>query len=1057
MSQSRRSFIKSAGVVAIASVIPSFPFVADARQLSSSNRRSRIAIFYDQNFPEGEITGLTKESLASALKSFDVSFLNSSDLDQNLKSTDHDLYINPYGSLFPKSAWKSISGYLNDGGNWLNLGGVPFSVPADKEGDGWRKETSQSQFHKKLGITQAFPVKRGKLKAISPDDLREYSAEEIYELYVRFTVLKDFPAEDGSGGARDAALAAIGILEDEEKRMIAAPFIQIDRLQGEFAGGRWVLANFKGTLAPKVVAALAERAMEGATEFTIRSSFACYVEGESPSFTINLRRPKGLVENYIADECHIEIVSNQGRAVLSRSVRLRGKGTLATGYLSAGKKAAGIFTPGFYQVHAIMAGTSKETLHKSKFHHATGFWKYDEDLMKRGSALTVDADYFQKDGNPYPVVGTTYMGSDVHRKFLFEPNPMVWREDFGAMKKAGINMVRTGIWTGWKNIMLDVGSPDEGALRAMDAFIHTARSADIPVIFTFFAFLPETWGGLNAYLDPRSVNAQKEFILSFVHRYQNVRDLIWDFINEPSFCNPQHLWQCRPNYDGFESAAWKRWLTERYTFGSEAERLSHLQEMYRTTAEDVYGLPKLEEFADVNIFNENRPIKVIDYRLFAQEMFKRWTKEMADLVRQNGNPGQLLTVGQDEGGTGESPSNQFFAEVVDFTSVHNWWLNDDLLWDSVVTKTAAKPNLVEETGVMFYEKMDGRAWRTEDEARDLLERKLAIAFGSGSAGVIEWVWNTNPYMMSDNEAAIGLHRADGTAKPEREPLERFARFVTKHKEHFVGKRENECLMIIPHAVQFSTRNFATEATKRCIRVISHFHSIPVTAASEYTLSSVTTRPKLIFAPSMRALSEEAWKGVLEFVENGSTLLLTGIFDTDEHFLPTKRGTSLGLNLTTRPVTQEEFLSFSGKEYRLSYRGDKMQRLELSIIDGSSPSPQGSHQLQTIRRGKGTILWSPLPVELSDPPQANIDLYDLAVRTSGIVLPFSVEKVNPSMLILPLIFESTVLLTFVSETDRDTEVNIKATESNTSYNIRLQAQRSSMLLFRRNDGKILGQL
>ena len=33
---------------------------------------------------------------------------------------------------------------------------------------------------------------------------------------------------------------------NHEQRPIAAPIIQIDRLQGEFAGGRWVLANFSG-------------------------------------------------------------------------------------------------------------------------------------------------------------------------------------------------------------------------------------------------------------------------------------------------------------------------------------------------------------------------------------------------------------------------------------------------------------------------------------------------------------------------------------------------------------------------------------------------------------------------------------------------------------------------------------------------------------------------------------------------------------------------------------------------------------------------------------------
>ena len=39
------------------------------------------------------------------------------------------------------------------------------------------------------------------------------------------------------------------------------------------------------------------------------------------------------------------------------------------------------------------------------------------------------------------------------------------------------------------------------------------------------------------------------------------------------------------------------------------------------------------------------------------------------------------------------------------SSLHNWWNNDDLVWDSVVGKTPSKMNLMEETGVMFYEKV----------------------------------------------------------------------------------------------------------------------------------------------------------------------------------------------------------------------------------------------------------------------------------------------------------------------------------------------------------------
>ena len=86
-----------------------------------------------------------------------------------------------------------------------------------------------------------------------------------------------------------------------------------------------------------------------------------------------------------------------------------------------------------------------------------------------------------------------------------------------------------------------------------------------------------------------------------------------------------------------------------------------------------------------------------------------------------------------------------------------------------MSKHPARANLAQETGVMFYETADGRAWRTEAQVRDVFERKLALAVGVSGAGFINWIWNTNPMMASDNEAAIGLFetRRHGQARVRR--------------------------------------------------------------------------------------------------------------------------------------------------------------------------------------------------------------------------------------------------------------------------------------------------
>lgn len=1056
MSITRRRFMKTAGTIALASVTKSLPVFAEQQKSVLGN--SRIAIFFEPSFPAVDSLPIDQTLLQEALKDLHPTFITAHDLPAQLHN--FDILIMPSGSAFPKNAWGTFLEFLKSGGNFVNLGGVPFSVPVEHDENGWRADVPQTEYHKLLGITQAFPVSSNSISSYIANDelpnseilLKKFTVEKCFELYVRFTGTKDYPNEDGSGGQRDAVLKPLVFGLDDKKNKRIAPVIRIDHTQGDYAGGRWILANFTGTMNEVAIRELVNCAMQGSIELAAHTSFASYLEGEVPSIRIQLRRPKGNVERFTDNDCSIEIHNDQGDRIGHFTVRLQGNGTLATGDLEIPGRIRNELTPGLFNFTVSMNVPSVDSSEQQKLLYTGGFWIIDHHLLAGGKSFTVDANYLLRDGAPYPVTGTTYMASDVHRKFLLEPNPYVWDKDFHAMHDAGINMVRTGIWTAWKNYMLDVGTPNEVALRSMDAFFLTARKYEISVIITVFAFLPEMWGGINPYLDPRSVNAQKEFLLAFVQRYGDVKDLMWDFINEPSFCNPQQLWSCRPNYDLYEIAAWKDWLSRRYPAANDDERINYLAELYRCLPDEALLLPKPDEFADVNIFNDSRPIKVIDYRLFAQEMFTRWAQTMRETVRANVHSAQLVTVGQDEGGTGDGPSPQFFADVVDFTCIHNWWHNDDLVWDNIMTKVPGTPNLIEETGVMFYEKMDGSAWRTEEDAGNLLERKLAVSFGAGGAGFIEWVWNTNPYMASDNEAAIGLFRVDGTAKPEFDPVERFAKFFSSNRRLMTGKKDDDVLMVIPHSQLFSTRDFATEATQRCVRVMSYDYHVAMAGVSDYQISKIVFVPKLIVVPSPRTLHQAGWNSMLALVERGSTLLITGVIDTDDHWLPVERLKQLGVETSIAAVAEEEILTIDGVEYQLSFRGDKIQRIEKSVVKGNA-----RQEIHIIPHGKGNIIWSPLPVELAESPEPTRTLYQFGLKHANLESIFSVEKSHSSILVLPTMYNDAILCTIVSESSQDEKIIIHYSETNTPINVTIPAQRSVILFISRKNGSIISSL
>ena len=192
--------------------------------------------------------------------------------------------------------------------------------------------------------------------------------------------------------------------------------------------------------------------------------------------------------------------------------------------------------------------------------------------------------------------------------------------------------------------------------------------------------------------------------------------------------------------------------------------------------------------------------------------------------------------------------------------------------------------------------------------------------------------------------------------------------------------------------------------------------------------------------------------MLDWVNEGTTLLFTGNLDTDEHWLPVSRSKELGLETSTRPVAPEEFLFIEGIEYQLSYRGEKIQRLEKTIIKSHRRA-----EVAKIPHGKGQILWAPLPVENSDRMEPLAALYQFALRAADVAPLFSLKPTSTVMLVCPTVFDDAVLYTLVSECDRDTPLTLVHLETKTEIHVNLPAQRSTLIFLNRREGRILSKL
>jgi hypothetical protein len=414
------------------------------------------------------------------------------------------------------------------------------------------------------------------------------------------------------------------------------------------------------------------------------------------------------------------------------------------------------------------------------------------------------------------------------------------------------------------------------------------------------------------------------------------------------------------------------------------------------------------------------------------------------------NPKQLVTVGQDEGGLLERPSPQFHHTAVDYTCVHSWWFNDDLLWDCLLSKVPGKPVLVEETGVMFYETLDGRAWRSEEEASELLERKMLLSLAADGAGFIEWAWNTNPFMASDNEVAIGLHRIDGTAKPERDALADCAAFFREHAAVMTGRVDAPVLMVIPHTQQFSARNFATEATRKAVRVMHARGRVRMSAVSEYALNLVTATPKLVVIPSPYALSMRAFDAVIGFAERGAALFIDGPVHRDEQWRAVERMQRLGLALgRTRGIRQTETLEVGGRRIDFDFRGEKLHRLEVETIRNTGRGTETTALLSVRLGPSGPLFWSSIPCELSEGDEALAALYRHILAEAGVAPLFTVEPDLPSLLVLPTLFAEHVLYGFVNESSTDASVRLTHRESGETIAVVVKAGRTALRMLKRN--------
>jgi len=991
-------------------------------------------VFFEKDFPSKENGTISRASLEKALSPLKPRFVGLTELQKSV-TAKNDLLVLPYGSAFPADAWETIQKHLEKG-NLLVLGGRPFFVPIYRDSVGWRVGNPQNTYARYIGIEHSYTVpQRGTFNLQSDDDVPSFRIASIHPDNVF--------ALEGYGGR----YRGLAFFVDAQGNRVSSPVVAEDFVGRAQTPRRRVYLTFESETSfwdsPSAIELIRQSAVyasHGGIRLWLDLSQLTIDPGGQVSGAIDVLR------NEEPAQITLELLFGS-KVIASRTTACGGTLHEEIGFTQPLKNS------GLYKVRATLSidGTEVER-------YTSGVYVRDFLTLHSGERLEAGRDYFRLSGKPFLMTGANYFCTDPYTSTFFVGgsiggNPWVWESDFTEMEQQGFTAVRTGIWLNRARYLDDVsGAANERLLRALEAFLYSAAHHHMQVIFTFFAFEPQSvmeqgpgqegnllGPGSNPYIDPVAIEAQLAYLRSIVSRFRDVPFLSFDLINEPSFDNPKRLWRGNsPNGDPIETAAWRHWLESRY---GKIDKLA--QAWHASPAElGTFDRVSLPNFSDLELVRSGnrRIIRAVDYNLFAQDAFRRWVDTLIQAIRATGAR-QTVTVGQDEGGVADRLLNQFWAQSnVSYTVNHSWWRDDALLWNSVAAKTPGKPNLIGETGPQPVWSMDGSSRWDDIQGTPLLERKLVLAFANAGAGILQWDWTRSE--------SFGLLRRDGSYKLWMDVMRGVSLFAREAQEYTTEAKLPDIALILPQSLQLSSfGSWGIGVQQNAVRALYHYARRTAFAVGEYQLSNMPDA-KLIIVPAPWVLQQEAWDQLMTKVKAGATLLISGRIDADEHWLSIpERTRSWNTEYTSSALTTREVsIQWPGDSAHLSYSDNRTTYAERGVL-------QNNTTFLDVSLGSGHILYYALPLELADQLDAIGKIYSYAIKCAGANSFYETSCKDPGILICPTRLPDATLYVLTSESASTEPIEFRDLLSSTNIHVNLAPGRAALMLIHK-DGHII---
>jgi hypothetical protein len=306
-------------------------------------------------------------------------------------------------------------------------------------------------------------------------------------------------------------------------------------------------------------------------------------------------------------------------------------------------------------------------------------------------------------------------------------------------------------------------------------------------------------------------------------------------------------------------------------------------------------------------------------------------------------------------------------------------------------------------------------------------------------------------MTESNETPIGAVRPDATEKPEATLLRDYAAFAKALSPHLQNPELPSIAIVTSQAMQYSSMSdVQLTAQQNAIRSLAYYDHLTPYAIAENKIDQLGS-PRLVILPSPQALLSKTWSALLNYVNAGGNLLITGPVERDEHWQLVNRAADLHVKAEVEPLAYHNATIMAGThKIDMAFNQEAQNILEaLRFDDGST--------LKEIPYGKGRVFWAAYPVEFAMGNSAAADLYSYVAGRVGIIPMYDVQgPLSPGVMVFPIVLQDSVMYIFASDSADNAKIDLRDKLTGTRLTFNLASQHAAIAVIGKQQKSVVAK-